>query len=107
MKIGNAIRILRQARELKQGEVARSAGISLSYLSLIESGEREPAADVLRRLSDSLEVPVDVLLLVGGESIENADSEAKGLAASVQRLAGAEARLRRLMDERTREDLGH
>ncbi len=40
-----------------QNEVARRAGISVSYLSQIMNGQRKPSGDVLRRLHDVLFAP--------------------------------------------------
>ena len=42
---------------LSQNEVARRAGISVSYLSQIMNGQRTPSGDVLRRLHDVLFAP--------------------------------------------------
>jgi len=58
--IGTRLRELRQAKGLSQ--VALSGdGISPGYVSLIESGKRNPSAAVLQRLADRLGVPVDRL----------------------------------------------
>lgn len=49
--------LLSHAREnagLKQCELADLASITPAYLSQIESGQREPSLDVLRKLADAL-----------------------------------------------------
>jgi len=45
-----------------QSELAKRAGVSASFLSLVERGMREPGIGVLRRLASELHVPVGVLL---------------------------------------------
>ncbi len=47
-----------------QNEVARRAGISVSYLSQIMNGQRKPSGDVLRRLHDVLFAPSAAELVV-------------------------------------------
>ena len=45
------------AHGISQNEVARRAGISVGYLSLVMSGQRTPSGDVLRRLHEVLFQP--------------------------------------------------
>ena len=46
-----------EAHGISQNEVARRAGISVSYLSQIMNGQRKPSGEVLRRLHDVLFAP--------------------------------------------------
>ena len=48
---------LRQAKGLELSQLARSVGISPSYLGLIENGSREPDAAIRRSLAWELGVP--------------------------------------------------
>lgn len=51
------LRQLREAKGLGADTLARAVGISPSYLSMIESGEREPDAAIRRSLAWELGVP--------------------------------------------------
>lgn len=51
------LRELREARDLPAEKLARAVGISPSYLSMIETGEREPDAAIRRSLAWELGVP--------------------------------------------------
>jgi DNA-binding XRE family transcriptional regulator len=51
---GRPLRGLRRLRKLRQAEVAARAGITQGYYSDIERGAKQPAADVLDRISDAL-----------------------------------------------------
>ncbi|WPO98932.1 helix-turn-helix domain-containing protein [Pseudomonas sp. HR96] len=51
------LRRLREAKALAAATLARAVGISPSYLSMIESGEREPDAAIRRSLAWELGVP--------------------------------------------------
>lgn len=61
---GSRIRARRQARGLRQGELARRAGISASYLNLIEHNRRRIGGKLLGRIAEALEV--DRALLAEG-----------------------------------------
>jgi transcriptional regulator with XRE-family HTH domain len=63
MGIGKAIKLIRTASGLKQKEVAKKLGVTSNYLSLIESGRREPSVSLLKRLATVLHVPIAVFFL--------------------------------------------
>ena len=56
------VRVWRQHRNLKAGELAKRAGISTSYLSTIEHGKKPGSLAVMARLAEALEVLVDDLV---------------------------------------------
>ncbi len=58
MSIGQVIRALRVERGLTQEELALEADVATSNISRIESGQRLPTFDVLRRLADALRTSV-------------------------------------------------
>lgn len=60
--LGRRVRILRLTLELTQDELAERAGMSRSFVSLIEKGNH--GVDVVRllRLAEALEVPFGELL---------------------------------------------
>lgn len=58
---GTRLRERRLALGLKQGEVAQAAGLSPSYLNLIEHNRRRISGPVLARLAEVLSVPVAML----------------------------------------------
>jgi len=62
LDVGKAVRRIRQQKNLRQAELAQEAGITASFLSLIETGKRHPSLALLERLSNELDVPMDVVL---------------------------------------------
>lgn len=71
MNIGYAIKLCRQQRKLTQGELARRAGVSVSYLSLLERGERsDPGLSSLESIAKGLETPMTLLLFLAAEDEE-------------------------------------
>jgi DNA-binding XRE family transcriptional regulator len=55
----NPVRVWREHRGLTQQQLAQGAGISVPYLSQIESGKRTGSADVLAALAKALELSLD------------------------------------------------
>jgi transcriptional regulator with XRE-family HTH domain len=83
MKPGKAIRIVRTARGMSQKTLADRAKIDQSHISLIERNRREPSLGLLETISDVLEVPVYLLVLLGSDQhdlkgISEAQAKAMG-----------------------------
>lgn len=74
MNIGNAIRLCRVQRGLNQTELAEKAGLSYSYISLLECNKRDPVFSTLKNLADALNVPLVVLIFLA-----STDDEKNGL----------------------------
>jgi len=73
MNIGKTIQTCRKARGLKQYELATFAGLSESYLSLVEKDKREPSLSALEGIASALGVPLSVLIFLAAEENINGD----------------------------------
>lgn len=62
--IGKTIKELRKKFGIVQEQLAEDIGISQSYLSLIERGEREPSLSLIRDVSKVLRVPEQLIFLL-------------------------------------------
>lgn len=60
--LGLNIKKLRLERKIEQKDLAAMAGISHSYLSNVEKGNRNPALKTLEKIAAALEVPSNKLL---------------------------------------------
>jgi DNA-binding XRE family transcriptional regulator len=58
----NVVRVVREWRDMLQGELAVAVGISQNYLSEVETGRRKGPADLQKKLARALGVPVDLLI---------------------------------------------
>ena len=58
----SALRVWRQYRGLTLEQLAKSAGLGISYLSDLERGKRQGKGTLWRRLADALNVSVDDIL---------------------------------------------
>src|ERR1043166_9196569 len=90
MTFGSVLRYLRQSKGLSQAELARRVAVSPSYLSLLESDDREGSLSLLRRIATELGIPGTVLLAaaLAGEYEGVAEREMQGV---VERMVEATA----------------
>ena len=104
-QLGRTIRILRQAKSLKVTDVARTSGVSVPFLSLVENGEQQPSLDVVRRIANALGIPSEALVVMGmGGSLKTRDRRASALADTVGRLIEMEGRLKHLLGKESRRE---
>jgi transcriptional regulator with XRE-family HTH domain len=61
--LGQSIKLMRSSAGVKQRQLAAKLGVSSNYISLLESGKREPSISFLRRLSQELAVPMGIFFL--------------------------------------------
>lgn len=89
MNAGHAIKFCRQQRKLSIPGLAKKAGLSASYISLLERNERDPPLSTLETISRALEIPLNILVFLG-TAPEELESLSPGIA---EKLAGATVRL--------------
>lgn len=70
MNIGKAIQLARSRRKLSQAVLAKRAGISISYLSLLERSLRDPPLSTLQKVAGGLNMPLEILFFLGAEGGE-------------------------------------
>ena len=68
MNLGNAIRVCRAHRGLTQAKLAKEAGISLSYLSLLEHNKRDANVSTLEAIARGLGIPLNLLFFLASDS---------------------------------------
>lgn len=64
MNIGETIKALRKQKGFKQGEFSSMCDISQTYLSLIESNQKEPNISTLKIIADTLKVSLPILFFM-------------------------------------------
>lgn len=73
---GQALKLIRQFHSIKQIELATKLGISNSYLSEIESGNKEVTLALLKKYSECFKLPISSLMLFS-EKLEDNSLSAK------------------------------
>jgi transcriptional regulator with XRE-family HTH domain len=64
MDLGITIKNIRKQKKQTQSEFAISCGITQTYLSQIESNQREPNLSTLKLISNGLNVPLPILFFL-------------------------------------------
>ena len=87
--LGNRIRQLRKKKNLTQKQLADKLNISEQALALYEQNRRRPNPDILKDLSNVLEVSVDYLLDndIASNTIQDISSNDEELNEKLKRLA--------------------
>lgn len=67
--LGNRIKSLREAKGLKQEELAQKVSVSPSAIGMYETNKREPNNEIILKLADFFNVSTDYLL--GKSDIRN------------------------------------
>ena len=70
MNLGSTIKICRAHRGLTQAELSKKAGISLSYLSLLECDKRDATVSTLEAIAQGLRIPLNLLLFLASDAGE-------------------------------------
>lgn len=74
MNIGKVIRLCRVQKDMSLDDLSSKIGISVSYLSLLERGKRDPNISVLEKISLGLNVPVSILVFLAAKDELNSVS---------------------------------
>ncbi len=64
MDLGTTIKNIRKQKGQTQGEFASLCGISQTYLSQVESNQKEPKLNILKIISENLKVPLPILFFL-------------------------------------------
>jgi transcriptional regulator with XRE-family HTH domain len=78
MNLGEAIKNIRLAKGLSQGEMQKRTGILRSYLSRVENGHTVPSLATLQRLASAMGVALSDFFSTNGQSAEGAPAIAAG-----------------------------
>ena len=62
MRIGKKLQAARKLKDLTQQDVADNVGISRTYYSQIENGERDPATTIITSIAKTLGVDISDIL---------------------------------------------
>jgi XRE family transcriptional regulator, regulator of sulfur utilization len=64
MDLGATIKKIRQQKGIRQNSLAELSGITPTYLSQIESNQKEPNLSTLRAISEQLGMPLPILFFL-------------------------------------------
>lgn len=67
MVIGDRLRILREQKNLSQGDIEKRTGLLRCYVSRVENGHTVPAIETLEKMARALDMPLYQLMYDGDE----------------------------------------
>ena len=70
MNIGERIRVLREARELTQGDIEKRTSLKRSYISRVENGHTVPSIETLEKIARSLEIAMYQFFYEGNRPVD-------------------------------------
>lgn len=70
---GQALKLLRRYQGLNQSVLADKLGVSRSYVSELESGNKTPSLDLLGRYADIFNIPISSLVFFA-EALEDKEN---------------------------------
>jgi transcriptional regulator with XRE-family HTH domain len=65
MIIGDRLRVLREKKNLSQGEIEKRSGLLRCYISRVENGHTVPSIETIEKFARALEVPLYELFYDG------------------------------------------
>lgn len=71
MNIGKAIKLCRNQKGFTKTKLAGLSGLSISYLTLLEQGKRDPNLSTIEKICNALNIPLTVLIFLAAENHEN------------------------------------
>lgn len=73
MNLGKAIKLCRTQKNLKQADLADLVQVSVSYISLLEKGKRDPNFSIVQKIAAALNIPISILAFLATENNELSD----------------------------------
>lgn len=70
MNIGERIRVLREARELTQGDIEKRTFLKRSYLSRVENGHTVPSIETLEKIARALNISMYQFFYEGNKPVD-------------------------------------
>lgn len=70
MNIGKAIKLCRNQKGFTKTKLAELSGLSISYLTLLEQGKRDPNISTIEQICSALGIPTTILIFLATENDE-------------------------------------
>lgn len=68
MNIGRALSLCRTQKGMTKTQLSKAAGVSISYLTLLEQGKRDPNLSTINQICKALNVPMSIFMFLASDS---------------------------------------
>ena len=82
MNISKALKLCRTQKGITKTELAEKADLSISYLSLLEQGKRDPNLSTINKLCIALNIPASIFMFLASD-VNELDGISKELAEKI------------------------
>lgn len=67
MNLGHVLKLIRTHKGMNQTQMSELLEISQNYLSLIESGKKQPSSDRISKIAENLNISSDALIFASSD----------------------------------------
>jgi transcriptional regulator with XRE-family HTH domain len=67
-RLGEVLKNFRTKKKITLLQLSELTGLSISYLSIIENNLRKPNIDILEKICQALDIPLEMLLILSSDS---------------------------------------
>lgn len=82
MNISKALKLCRTQKGMSKTELAEKANLSISYLSLLEQGKRDPNLSTIDKICVALSIPASIFMFLASD-VNELDGISKELAEKI------------------------
>lgn len=82
MNISKALKLCRTQKGMSKTELAEKANLSISYLSLLEQGKRDPNLSTIDKICVALSIPASIFMFLASD-VNDLDGISKELAEKI------------------------
>lgn len=68
MNIGRALTLCRTQRGMTKTKLSQAADVSVSYLTLLEQGKRDPNLSTINQICKALSIPTSIFMFLASDS---------------------------------------
>ena len=99
MIVGERLRLVREQKQLSQGDIEKRSGLLRCYISRVENGHTVPAVETLEKMARALEIPMYELMYEGEEPPKPTVTSAKPSDEKLWGSSGKDARYLRKLQQ--------
>lgn len=72
MNLGKALTLCRNQKGLTKTQLSERTGLSISYITLLEQGKRDPNISTIESISSAMNIPISIFIFLASDHQEKA-----------------------------------
>ncbi|WP_151703217.1 helix-turn-helix domain-containing protein [Nitrincola alkalilacustris] len=70
MNIGRALTLCRNQKGMTKTKLAEAADVSISYLTLLEQGKRDPNLSTINQICKAMDIPTSIFMFLASDACD-------------------------------------